>query len=1492
MALVFFATPITAQELCRLEADLAADAGWAAYADGRIDEAGERFRVALEICATQLEARIGRAYVLLRQGSDEASRQEFSEILVDAPDRADVVTGLGLLAWRRADLQEVAARFSRVLELVPDDPTALAYLSRLPRGTGPAPERPPLVVPDTLEYPSRVQGEHFEIRGPTGWEPFWIKGVNLGAALPGRFPSQFPDSTVYAGWIREMAAMGANTVRVYTIHPPDFYEALADFNRESPDSPLWVIHGVWTGLPPGDDFLDPEWEGEFFAEMRRVVDVLHGRADLRPRPGHASGFYTADVSEWALGYIIGREWESYSVVEFNAIQPDFTGWDGRFVSIDEGTPMEAWLAKALDELVAYETDTYGSQRPAAYTNWPTLDPMYHPTESTTEEEVAIRRLYGEEVEAGSRQLDNDGEGLDATKMRATEAFEGGVFASFHAYPYYPDLMVLNERYRQTVSSFGPSAYFGYLRDLQRYHAGMPVVVAEYGVPASLGNAHLQPDGLHHGGHTEASMAEANRRMTIELAEAGLAGGILFAWIDEWFKQNWLVAQFEQPRERNRFWLNRLDAEQHYGVKAIEAVPPVAGDRLEERLQGWQEIPPLYEGEGGRRIRAASDAAYLWLLVEEPGLGDDAYRIGFDLFNSERGDFRWPGPVGERLPVGIEFALVVAGDEARVLVDPPQNPFRLVEVGQDATRRLDGETWPVDSAPVGLFQARAVQLYNLPYLTVANDDGQYDSLRVITNRRRFGRDGTEYLGTGYDRGVLPSGELPDGFWQRLPGGGFEVRIPWLMINVTDPSSRTVLQGPGENRPRLVTDRGGASREVYGAIRGAVGTEQIEGIGIVAGRDGTTSSVIFPAAGQPVSQFTWDTWQEPEWRSRPRPTFEAMRSAFGTIRADGSVPTLEEAIARRAQEGEMPERPETFVLPPPPVDSANVAWQAGDLDNVIRLYGERLETDPIDEVALHRMALAYAWTERYDESIALFDRLLATSPRGIDARIDRARVFAWKGDLASALEGLDEVLDVEPTNATALSAAAQFQAWAGQNDASLATYEQLLAIDPDDPDARRGQARTYSWSGRFDEARAVYEELLRLVPDDVDARVGLARILTFSNRFDEALEAYDEILQMEPGRADALQGRARTLTWSGKLVAGEDAWRRAVQENPNDLEAMVGLGQNLRWQGRNGAARDVLEAVRTADPTNESASEQLRWVYAATGPQMRPSVVYEGDSDDNRMFTTLLSAQWHPVPALGLRVNSYRRFLEQGTLEREAQGVDVVATLQLEPGWRLSAGLGGSENDGDFKDALTNFSAALRTPARRPVVFGFGFSRYALDATALLAQKGVQVDQYSADMSWVPARGWRFSGSGGFASYESAQENERWTAAASLRKRFGGGLSLGLAGRTFEFDEDLAISEGYFDPELYRIGEFQVGLAWNPGRVSLTAEAAPGLQQVGEDGDARATVRFNGGFVFRISPGREISLYGGYSSTGLNSFSTSDSDYRYTAAVFSINWVFGS
>lgn len=748
------------------------------------------------------------------------------------PANADAWYGLGLARQRLHNVPGAVAAWRRALAVAPQYTDALDAL--LAAGSDSGLPRPPYAKPATPRVPARTAGERFEIATDQGdgWRRFYVKGINLGAALPGKFPTEFPpDDSTYARWLALMAAANANTIRLYTILPPAFYRAFKAWNDAHPDQPLWLVHGVWAEPPPHNDYDDRRWKADFQAEMRRVVDVLHGRGLIGARPGHAFGRYEADVSGWVLAYIIGREWEPQTIHGYNRAHEKRRAFAGRFLVVDSGTAADAWMAEQCDAMLAYEWDRYHAARPIAYTNWPTLDPLHHPTEPTRVEELAIRRRLGLPTRTRLKEYDNDGESLDAMLVRPGPENVAGYFASFHAYPYYPDFIGLDSAYGTAHSRDGPSHYFGYLQDLKRHHTGRPLLVAEYGVPSSRGLAHLDPEGFHHGGLDETAMAAVDARLTREIREAGLAGGILFAWLDEWFKHNWVVIDLEQPAERTRMWHNVQDAEQHYGL-----LGEYAGDSARPEPGGptaaWLALPAL-QGTATLTLRAGADPAFLYLALTP--VDSLPIVIGIDTWRADRGQLLLPGGAGSA-GTGLEFALTLRDTtDAQLLVTAGYNPY----VGpRSGMRPTDLDAFYDDRATVDARRA----------------DGWYDSLFVTTNRFRVTRDGRQVPARGVNRGRLRYGtnaasSLADWFFDRA-ADLIEVRLPWGLLNVTDPSTRTILA--------RVRDPGPFAVRVTDGFRFAVST--------LGGRLG------------PTPTWAWPTWETPLWHERLKPAYFAMQQVW--------------------------------------------------------------------------------------------------------------------------------------------------------------------------------------------------------------------------------------------------------------------------------------------------------------------------------------------------------------------------------------------------------------------------------------------------------------------------------------------------------------------------------------------------------------------------------------------------------------------------------------
>jgi hypothetical protein len=851
----------------RATAGQATDRGWSAYRKGDLATADAEFKRALLLCPNDPGALTGDGYAAMRQGRLVEARNLFRLAVAADSTSYDALAGSGMAAYRAGDLLAARRSFERALRIAPRDSTALSYLARIPEQVDYA-ALPRHARPTTTTVAARTGKRIFEVPNAGGWSPMWIKAVNLGAALPGKHPSEFPpnDST-YEKWIALLADMGANAVRVYTIHPPHFYAALRTWNLDHPLRPIWLIHGVWTELPHGEEeekYDDPQWLGQFRGEMRRVVSLLHGDAAIPPEPGHASGLYRADVSKWTLGYIIGREWEPYSVVAYNASHPTRTSFAGKYLTLQGGNALDAWLAEQCDYLVRFEMEQYNAQRPVAYTNWPTLDPLFHPTETTKSQEIVLLRARGETIVEMPKEYDNDSVGLDAVKMHATLAYPAGVFASYHAYPYYPDFLRVDPGYSNARSPEGPSNYFGYLRELVVHHGDMPVVISEYGVPSSRGIGHFQPQGWTHGGLTEEQQATANARLTRDIYASGAAGAGLFALIDEWFKRNWIVIDFEVPAERKRLWLNPLDAEDNYGVIAMRAGRKDSGITIDGDTADWRGRPILYTAQPApipaslqlKSLRIAQDEAYLYLRLDVGRIDWSRahYQIGIDTYKRNLGDTRLPHSAS-RSPVGLEFVLDIGGPSAtQLLVDHPYNPYSPVLI-------------PSSNPP-------AIQyVYTHPLRTVANDAAQWDSLVVVPNRRRIGRNGQIYPAISYNRNRLlyaaqSQSSLTD--WFANPATGvIEVRLPWGMLQVVDPSTRSVLFGN--------TDAGEALGAATDGFRFVV--ESYDPATPEGGADhlprGTSSGFADPPT------WTWPTWEIPQWHSEVKPLFAAMKRTFKAI-----------------------------------------------------------------------------------------------------------------------------------------------------------------------------------------------------------------------------------------------------------------------------------------------------------------------------------------------------------------------------------------------------------------------------------------------------------------------------------------------------------------------------------------------------------------------------------------------------------------------------------
>ncbi|MBR1471855.1 MAG: family 2 glycosyl transferase [Lachnospiraceae bacterium] len=598
-------------------------------------------------------------------------------------------------------------------------------------------------------YGFRAGEKYLEVYDGEAFRPVYLKGVNIGSGVPGHFPGELAiTKETYARWLDEIAQMHCNTVRIYTTMMPCFYEALLEHNQKA-EEPLYLIMGVWydeeTAAEEGDAFalLDGA-----VAEAQEQIDIIHGQAEIPQRSGKAWGKYTADVSPYVLGWILGIEPDAHLVGTTNAKYPEIDGFDGTYLMTEGTDAFHAFLCELGERVIAYETEGYGMQRPVSWTNWPTADALSHPAEPTPEKEDAVS--------------------VNVELIRAKESFAPGIFASYHVYPYYPDFMFLEPSYGSFQDGNGNiNTYEAYLRELIGLH-DIPVLVAEFGVPSSRGCTHINPlTGLDQGNLNETEQGWCLDSMARDICNNGFAGGLVFSWQDEWFKRTWNTMDYSNA-DRRAFWNDVQTSEQAFGL--MEFLPGDGSSVLDGSLSDWQETDRLLSADG-YTLWAKADARYLWLAVqaEEGGLQERRLVLPLDITPAS-GAAEYDGMA---FPRAVDFVIDLNGTEdSHVYVQHYYDRYAFFYRKYDNLLDVSGYDDP-DGTAFGPVYLSLNKMLKLPGSDEVIDATKYDSglLRCGT---------ADPAEEAYD-------SLADFCYQE---DCVELRIPWGLLNFRDPSSKEI------------------------------------------------------------------------------------------------------------------------------------------------------------------------------------------------------------------------------------------------------------------------------------------------------------------------------------------------------------------------------------------------------------------------------------------------------------------------------------------------------------------------------------------------------------------------------------------------------------------------------------------------------------------------------------------------------------------------------
>lgn len=660
---------------------------------------------------------------------------------------------------------------------------------------------------------SRISGKDIEIHRFGKWEKTYLKGVDIGAAKPGAFPGNFAiTKSEYLRWFKQIAEMNANTIRVYTILSPEFYDAFKTYN-ETHLKKLYLIQSVWVNeeatLNTRDAF-SPVILDEFQKDTMQAIDVIHGNVEIEPVRGKASGVYTEDVSKWVIGYILGIEWDGDFVKNTNMLHPEYDHYRGVYLRTENAEPFESFLAQIGDAAIAYETKMYKQQRMIAFSNWPTTDPLSH---SNEEESVNLADV-------------------DTERIKATDQFYSGQFASYHVYPYYPDFLEFQKEYQKPYPDGGRSPYQAYLEALIEHHS-MPVVISEYGVPSSRGIARKQSaNGYDQGNLTEKEQGEILIDLTKIIHDTGCAGGLIFSWQDEWFKRTWNTMDYSLPDYRP-YWSDYQTNEQSFGLLTFDPGRRKSVCYVDGNTSEWDQEDILIQS-GGATVSVKSDEKFLYFMVHQPNLDLEQDQLMIPIDITQKSGIKKSDKYRATFERQADFLL---------RIDGKQHTSLLVHDYFDAFT----------------YHYSQMLFHTDPYsLQLKKDEGDfvsiYMALRAPLLVEATGKlSAPSYFNTGRlvygnaNPNAADFNSIADFYAGK---DNIEIRIPWGLLNIMDPSSKKVMND-------------------FYSLKG-ISSQSYENIYIGIAEEGTETVRMLP--------YDYQSWEEPGYHERRKESYSSVKNVF--------------------------------------------------------------------------------------------------------------------------------------------------------------------------------------------------------------------------------------------------------------------------------------------------------------------------------------------------------------------------------------------------------------------------------------------------------------------------------------------------------------------------------------------------------------------------------------------------------------------------------------
>jgi serine/threonine protein kinase/tetratricopeptide (TPR) repeat protein len=266
-------------------------------------------------------------------------------------------------------------------------------------------------------------------------------------------------------------------------------------------------------------------------------------------------------------------------------------------------------------------------------------------------------------------------------------------------------------------------------------------------------------------------------------------------------------------------------------------------------------------------------------------------------------------------------------------------------------------------------------------------------------------------------------------------------------------------------------------------------------------------------------------------------------------------------------------------------------------------ERLAAGEPDSAVIHA-ALARAYLSKYrltseraleSKAADACARALALDPRSLEVLLAQAEVFRRIGRYDDAVAIFERVLEQDSENYDAWIGIAAAHEGAGRIEATVRACREAIARRPGSWDAYNQLGFVFFRHCRYAEAAEAWEQFVRLAPQSALAHRNLGTAYFRLERLDEALRELRRSIEIQPND-NAYSSLGAILFYLGQYEEAAKALEKGTALRPTDARMWGNLGSAFRFiPGREARADEALDRAiaLTRERLDRNPNEAVDW-----------------------------------------------------------------------------------------------------------------------------------------------------------------------------------------------------------------------------------------------------------------------------------------------------------